>query len=225
MDLVKSILQSTGVDIRTATARKVLVEGGRLLKRNNDDLLKYVVRYLTKEPKRIRLYLDEIHFAYRSEESLYSKTRFVRDTVLAVQALNERFAEEQLDTIVYLAVRSEYLEHPIIATADVNHTIESVGFELTWSNYSPSKEHPLFDLTLLRFKSSIGAGFEKRDFFNSYLANIDPIEFVERTWSKPRDFIKDSSNAPASYIRGRRACLHPRRMQCGEITPRKRGKK
>ena len=70
MDSVKSILQSTGVDIRTVTARKVLVEGGRLLKRNNDDLLKYVVRYLTKEPKRIRLYLDEIHFAYRSEESL-----------------------------------------------------------------------------------------------------------------------------------------------------------
>ena len=79
MDSVKSILQSTGVDIRTATARKVLVEGGRLLKRNNDDLLKYVVRYLTKEPKRIRLYLDEIHFAYRSEESLYSKTQFLSE--------------------------------------------------------------------------------------------------------------------------------------------------
>lgn len=70
MDSVKSILLSAGVDIGKVTAQKVLIEGGRLLKRNNDDLLKYVIRYLTKERKSIRLYLDEIHFAYRSEESL-----------------------------------------------------------------------------------------------------------------------------------------------------------
>lgn len=87
-------------------------------------------------------------------------------------------------------MRSEYLEHPLIATADVNHTIKSVGFELTWSNYPPSKEHPLFDLVVLRFQASIGHDFSKGNFFNSYLANIDPEEFVDRTWSKPRDFIK-----------------------------------
>jgi hypothetical protein len=110
--------------------------------------------------------------------------------ILAVQALNERFAEEKLDVVTYLAVRSEYLEHPLIATADINHTIESVGFELTWSNYPSSRKHPLFDLIVLRFKRSIGHRFEKQDFFNTYLANIDPVEFVERTWSKPRDFVR-----------------------------------
>src|SRR5260370_22099326 len=48
----------------------------------------------------------------------------------------------------------------------------------------------MFDMVVLRFTASIGHEFTKRQFFNSYLANIDPVEFVERTWSKPRDFIR-----------------------------------
>jgi hypothetical protein len=190
MDSIKSIFSSAGFDIEKATSSKLLIEGGRLLKRNNDDVLSYVIRYLKRNPKSVRVFLDEIHFAYRSEESLQQDAILVRDTILAAQSLNERFAEEGIDTVVHLAVRSEYLEHPIIATADINHAIESVGFELSWSSHMAAKSHPLFELVYLRFKSSIGTSFTREDFFNSYLANIDLTEFVEKTWSKPRDFIR-----------------------------------
>jgi hypothetical protein len=110
--------------------------------------------------------------------------------VLAVQSLNERFAEEAIDVVIYAAIRSEYLEHPIIATADINHAIESVGYELTWSSYPANDSHPLFDLIYLRFRASNGKELSRKDFFATYLANIDPTDFVERTWSKPRDFIR-----------------------------------
>jgi hypothetical protein len=190
MDSVRSIFLSAGFDIEKATSHKLLIEGAKLLKRHNDDLLTFLIRCLKKTQKKVHLYLDEIHFAYRSEESLQQDAILVRDTILAVQALNERFAEENCDVVVYLAVRSEYLEQPIIATADINHTIESVGFELTWSTFPPSKDHPLFDLIWLRFRASIGPHFKKEDFFQMYLPNIDPAEFVERTWSKPRDFVR-----------------------------------
>lgn len=190
MDSIRSIFASAGFDIEKATSQQLLVNAAKLLKRNNDDLLNFVCRQIGRREMSIRLYLDEIHFAYRSEESLQQDAILVRDTLLAVQSLNERFAEENLNTVIYVAVRSEYLEHPIIATADINHAIESVGFELTWSNFPPNKDHPLFDLIYFRFKKSIGLQFSKDDFFRTYFANIDPDQFVKRTWSKPRDFIR-----------------------------------
>lgn len=190
MDSIKSMFSAAGFDVEKMTAKKFLVDGGKLLKRNNDDLLNFACSQIRKTKRRIRLFLDEIHFAYRSEESLQQDAILVRDTILAVQALNERFAEDELDVVVYVAVRSEYLEHPIIATADINHTIESVGLELTWSNFTPNKSHPLFDLIYLRFRGSIGPTFPKDEFFRIYLANIDAGVFIERTWCKPRDFIR-----------------------------------
>ena len=79
MDSVKSIIQSTGFDIGKATSQNILIEGGRLLKRSNDDLLDYIVKYLRKNKSIIRLYPDEIHFAYRSEESLQQDAILVRN--------------------------------------------------------------------------------------------------------------------------------------------------
>lgn len=190
MDSISTIFNSVNIDIQKETNGHLLIEGGRLLKRNNDDLLAYAVRRMKKIGRPIRLYIDEIHFAYRSEESLQQDAILVRDTILAVQNLNDRFSEENIDAIIYMAVRAEYLEHPIIATADINHSIESVGHELTWSNFPLNKNHPLFELVFLRFKKSISQEFKKEDFFKVYLGSIDPVVFLERTWSKPRDFVR-----------------------------------
>jgi hypothetical protein len=190
MDSIASIFTSVGLDLQKITDGKLLLQGGKLLKRNNDDLLNILIRRLKRQPKAVRLFLDEIHFAYRSEESLQQDAILVRDTVLAVQTLNERFSEENLDIIIYVAVRSEYLEHPIISTADINHAIESVGHELTWSNFPPNKNHPLFQLVLLRFQQSIGRHFRLDDLFRVYLSSMKADLFLARTWSKPRDFIR-----------------------------------
>lgn len=190
MESISSVFQSVKVDVNRITNEIALLDGAKLIKRMNDDLLSLAVRKLKKKPKRIGLFVDEIHFAYRSEESLQQDAILVRDTILAVQSLNERFAQESVDVTIHIAVRAEYLDHPIIATADINHAVESVGHELTWSSYRLGKSHPLFDLIFLRFKSAIGDEFKKDDFFRTYLSNIDPEKFLQRTWSKPRDFVR-----------------------------------
>lgn len=190
LDSVGSIFQSVGLDIEKLTQGKALLDGAKLVKRSNDDLLNFFIRRIKHTRRRVRLFIDEIHFAYRSEESLQQDAMLVRDTILAVQSLNERFAEEGVGALIYLAVRAEYMEHPIIATADINHAVESVGHELTWASFPQNRSHPLFGLMHLRFKNAIGDNFRIEQFFKIYLPNIDPQLFLSRTWSKPRDLVR-----------------------------------
>ncbi len=199
IDSASDVFSSLDVDLRKTTSDRVLLEGARLLKRTNDSLLKFLIRRAKTKSTKVRIYVDEIHFAYRSEDSLQQDAMLVRDTILAVQSLNDRFAEEQVDIILYVAVRSEYLEHPIISTADINHAVESVGVELTYSNYPPTPSHPLFDLIYLRFRDAIGGNFEKEQFFVIYLSGIETDQFLKRTWSKPRDMIRYFSCAKKLY--------------------------
>ncbi len=199
LDSIASIFSSLKIDLRKSTDEKLLIEGGRLIKRGNDDLLKFFIRKAKAEKQCIRIYLDEIHFAYRTEDSLQQDAILVRDTILATQALNDRFAEEKLDVIIYLAVRSEYLDHPIIATADINHAVESVGFDLIWSHFPMNKSHPLFDIAFKRFKDGMDRALSRNQFFSVYMTNTDPRLFLERTWSKPRDFIRFFKCAKTMY--------------------------
>jgi hypothetical protein len=91
-----------------------------------------------------RLYVDEIHFAYRDEASLRNDAMLVRDLILACQSLNDRFAEEGIDIVIISSIRSEFLEHPIIATADVNHAVESVGHRLSWELAIHDRQVPIY---------------------------------------------------------------------------------
>ena len=199
VDSASDVFSTLGVDIRKTTSHRVLLEGARLLKRTNDSLLKFLIRRARLKSAKVRIYVDEIHFAYRSEDSLQQDAMLVRDTILAVQSLNDRFAEEKIDIILYVAVRSEYLEHPIISTADINHAVESVGFELTYSNFPPTSSHPLFDLVYLRFRDAIAGDFNKDKFFVVYLSGIETDQFLKRTWSKPRDMLRFFSCAKKLY--------------------------
>lgn len=189
-DSLKSLMKSVGISVSSLSERKILVDFGKAIKSNNDDLLSLLVKRTKRLNKKICIFLDEIHFAYRSEESLQQDAMLVRDTILALNNLNDRFAEEELDIRVYAAVRSEYLEHPIISSADINHTVESVGYHLSWSTYPHNKNHPLFQLVFERFKRSIGSEFAFDDFLRVYMSAMQPNDFLARTWVKPRDFIR-----------------------------------
>ena len=155
-DSLNTLAQVSAVDIDKVTDSKILIDASKAIKRNNDDLLEFLCRRLKRNSKPVYLIIDEIHFAYRSEESLQQDAILVRDCILAVQSLNDCFAEEQSKCFVYAAVRSEYLEHPIISTADINHTVESVGINLNWSTYALNANHPLFDMLFNRFKAAMG---------------------------------------------------------------------
>lgn len=189
-DSVRSIAAAVTVDVAKATDQKVLLETGKLLKRNNDDLLSYAIRRLRRKSARIAVFVDEIHFAYRSEESLQQDAMLVRDCLLAIHSLSDRFVEEQIDVRIYAAVRAEYLEHPIISSADINHTVESIGYQISWSTFAVNLDHPLLHLIYQRFKLSIGPSFNFGSFLSVYFRNIDVHEFMGRTWAKPRDFIR-----------------------------------
>jgi len=189
-DSLTTIASVVEFDLGKATNEKVLLDASRALKRNNDDLLAFLCRELARTRKKVYLILDEIHFAYRSEESLQQDAILVRDCIMAIQSLNDRFAQEGCEALIYAAVRSEYLEHPIIATADINHSIESVGVNLNWSTYMANSNHPLFHMLFKRFKTATDGSFTRETFMRVYFANIDAFEFLNKTWYKPRDFIR-----------------------------------
>jgi hypothetical protein len=189
-DSLSSLAQVASIDIGKITNNKALLDASKAIKRNNDDLLAFLCRRLARGSKPIHLIIDEIHFAYRSEESLQQDAILVRDCIMAVQSLNDRFAEEESGCTIYAAVRSEYLEHPIISTADINHSIESVGVNINWSTYALNANHPLFDMLFNRFRAAMGQSLTKSRFMETYFANIDPELFLSRTWNKPRDFIR-----------------------------------
>ena len=198
-DSISSIFSSAGADIEKITSGKALLDAGKLLKRNNDDLLSFLVRRARRLSTKACILIDEIHFAYRSEDALQQDAMLVRDCILAVHSLNDQFTEEGVDLRIYSAVRSEYLEHPIISSADVNQSVESVGYNLTWSTFPHSRDHPLYRLIYARFKASIKGSFSISDFFRIYLGNTDPAIFLSRTWIKPRDFIKFFKCAKEQY--------------------------
>ncbi len=200
-DSISSIFSSAGVNVEKITQGTALIDAGKILKRNNDDILSFLVRRARRLKIKACVFIDEIHFAYRSESALQQDAMLVRDCILAIHSLNDRFTEEGIDLRIYSAVRSEYLEHPIISSADINQSVESVGYHLTWSTFPQNKDHPLFKLIFERFKSSIGDDFRLSDFFRVYMGNIDPDVFLSRTWVKPRDFVRFFKCAKEQYAK------------------------
>ena len=189
-DSLATLAQNSSIDTDRITDNRVLIDASKVIKRNNDDLLEFLCRRIKRNSKPIRLIIDEIHFAYRNEESLQQDAILVRDCIMAVQSLNDRFAQEQSNCVILAAVRSEYLEHPIISTVDINHTVESVGVNINWSTYALDRNHPLFHMLYNRFSAAMTRKIIQKQFMAIYFSNIDPNIFLSRTSNKPRDFIR-----------------------------------
>ncbi|UPF05685.1 hypothetical protein MXB02_08700 [Pseudomonas mosselii] len=189
-DSILNIAQSAETDTGKLTKGMIKIDPGQLLKKSNDDLLNQSVRLAKAEKSKIRLYFDEMHFAYRDRESLRSDATLVRDTILACQALNERFASEDIDIVIYIAIRKEFLDQPEIAQVDVVHVIESYGEAITWEHYPADAKHPIFDFIALRFAAAMSNKFTKKQLLNTYLKNVPPENLLEYTWSKPRDLVR-----------------------------------
>lgn len=196
-DSILNVVQSVDVNIDKATKGILKVDPSQLIKKANDDFLNQAVRLAKIQKSKVRLYFDEMHFAFRDKDTLKADAALVRDTILAAQAINERFAEEDIDVVVYLALRREFLDQPEIAQADIVHSVESYGAAVSWEHYPATKAHPIFDFITLRFKAAIGQGFSKSDLMETYLRDIDPIELLSYTWSKPRDIVRFFKTAQA----------------------------
>jgi energy-coupling factor transporter ATP-binding protein EcfA2 len=189
-DSILNVVESVDINVEKATKGILKVDPSQLVKKANDDLLNRTVRLAKSQNAKVRLFFDEMHFAFRDKDTLRSDASLVRDTILAAQALNERFAEENIDVVVYLALRREFLDQPEIAQADIVHSVESYGSVVSWEHYPSTKSHPIFDFITLRFKAAIGPKFSKTKLMETYLRDIDPIDLLNYTWSKPRDIVR-----------------------------------
>lgn len=198
-DSVIGSIQSLEVDVGAISGGTVSVNASKAIKRSNDAFQKYAFEQFIKKNLRARIFLDEMHFAYRDTEGLSADASLVRDTILAVREINERLIENGIDALVIISVRSEFLEHQEIAVADVAHTIESYGIELSWENAPYDRNHPMFEMMAERLKVSLGENFDKQ----TMIANFIPIglanDFLEYTWGKPRDIVRYFKSLKATF--------------------------
>lgn len=189
-DSILNVAQSVDVDVAKVSKGVLKIDPGQLLKKSNDDLLNRAIRLAKSQKSRIKIFFDEMHFAFRDKDSLRSDAALVRDTILAAQALNERFSEEGIDVTIYIALRREFLDQPEIAQADIVHVVESYGESISWEHYPAATNHPIFEFIALRFRAALGTNFSRTELFETYFKEVDPLEFLEYTWSKPRDMVR-----------------------------------
>lgn len=198
-DSVMGSLESVSIDLEKATGGIAKIDPSKAIKRSNDAFQKFAFEKFKSSKVKVRLFLDEMHFAYRDTDGLSADAALVRDTILAVREINERLIENEIDSCIYISIRSEFLEHQEIAIADVAHTIESYGIELSWESAPYNRTHPIFDLVLERLRLSIDARFAKDDLFKRFIQDGNAPKFLEYTWGKPRDIIRYFKCAISSY--------------------------
>jgi len=189
-DSVIGSLEAVNVDVGKATKGIVTITPDIAIKRSNDAFQNFAYAQFEKRKLKARVFLDEMHFAYRDKQTLGADSALVRDTVLAVREINEKLIERQIDSMIYMSIRSEFLEHQEIAVSDVAHTIESYGAEISWENARFDREHPMFLVALERLKLSLGADLTRDVMLNRYIPRQDIGRFLEYTWGKPRDIIR-----------------------------------
>lgn len=198
-DSVVGSIEALHVDVSKLTKGVVSVDAGKAIKRSNDAFQKFAFSQFKKFQVKARIFLDEMHFAYRDTDGLSADASLVRDTILAVREINERLIEDELDSLIYISIRSEFLEHQEIAVADVAHTIESYGLELSWESAPFDRSHPMFDLILKRLQVNVGDLLTREEIFFRYIPEKNITRFLEYTWGKPRDIVRYFKAASSSY--------------------------
>lgn len=200
--VIDSILATAGsaqLDLERASKSMVTLDSARVIKRSNDAFTKYCFKQFKSRKLQARIFLDEMHFAYRDKSTLGADAALVRDTIIAVQNINEKLIEEEIDSCIYMSVRSEFLEHPEIATADIAHTIQSYGKEISWESHVYEKSHPVFDLITSRLQLTFGEEFKKNTLFSRFFPSNSHFDFLSYSWGKPRDIVRFFKSAKESY--------------------------
>lgn len=198
-DSVVGSLEAVNIDVGKATAGIAKVNPAMAIKRSNDAFQKFALSQLERNSASIRIFLDEMHFAYRDKQTLGADAALVRDTVLAVREINEKLIERKIDCMIYMSIRSEFLEHQEIAVSDIAHTVESYGAELSWENAPFDRAHPMFYIALERLKLSLGADLTRDVMLQRYIPRRNIDEFLEYTWGKPRDIVRYFKAAKLAY--------------------------
>lgn len=199
IDSIVSAVGSVKIDVNSATKSLASIDASKAIKRSNDAFTKYCFQQFKKKNLKARIFLDEMHFAYRDKTTLGADAALVRDTIIAVQNINEKLIEDEIDSCIFISVRSEFLEHAEIATADIAHTIQSYGKEISWESHIYNRSHPIFDLMASRLRLSFGADFSKKNLLTRFFPGQRHTDFLNYSWGKPRDIVRYFKAAKESY--------------------------
>lgn len=199
VDNIHDILSSSNINLDKISGNPVKLNPAKIIKRSNDKFLKFCFKQFKKKGLKCRIFLDEMHFAYRDKNSLASDSSLVRDTILAVSTINEKLVEENIDSRIFISIRSEFLEQPEIATADIAHTIQSYGKEISWEVHPHNASHPIFELMASRLSINYGSNFDKNQMFLRFFPGTKYLKFMDYSWGKPRDIVRYFKSAKESF--------------------------
>ncbi|WP_148293767.1 P-loop ATPase, Sll1717 family [Azospirillum sp. B4] len=198
-DDITDIVSSSNIDVKSITKGKVKINPEQLIKRKNDSLLKELIGILKESKNKYAIFIDEIQYVYSDDDAYREGATLVRDMIVSALNLNRAFIAAKADVTIYLAMRSEFLNHPIIAKANVAQSIESYGEKLFWRYRQRDHDDPLISIVTKRIKIAHDNGFTNSDLFKYYMANITPKDLISYTWRKPRDVIRFFSKAREIY--------------------------
>lgn len=198
-DSVVGSLEAVQIDVDRATKGIATVNPAMAIKRSNDAFQKFAFSHFEKHQLKARVFLDEMHFAYRDKQSLGADAALVRDTVSAIREINEKLIERGVDSMLYMSIRSEFLEHQEIAVSDIAHTIESYGTEISWESAPFDRQHPIFEIALTRLQLAIGKQLTRDVMLERFFPVRRIEDFLEYTWGKPRDIVRFFKAAKLAY--------------------------
>ena len=171
----------------------VSVDHNVLLRKMNERLFRSCIASLRKTECPIAIFIDEIHFIYRVGHDHDQDAGLVRDLIRAVVKVNRDLRGQDVKCTIYAAIRSEFLEHPLISAAELHPYLSSYGIEVSWSMFSANLKHPMFEIGARRVDASTHSTMGGQAFMKACFANFTEekaIDFINSTWSKPRDMIR-----------------------------------
>lgn len=193
LDTISDYISSLTLDPNKATHGIADIDVDVLLRKQNETLLKRCLDGLNAAQRPMKIFIDEIHYTYRTGKDHDQDASLVRDLIRVLARLNKRFAQEKLDCTLYAAIRSEFLIHPLISAAELHPTLTTFGNEISWATFPADLNHPMFDIGARRVDLAVGKNWSGKQFMKACFANYTPTdatEFVSSTWSKPRDMVR-----------------------------------
>ena len=193
LDSVSQIADVVSIDSSQLSKGLIRTDPNAALRAVNEKLLDWCIFSYQKTDQRIAIFVDEIHFSYRNGLDHDQDASLVRDLIRSVAKLNRAFSEARVPCRVFAAIRSEFLSHPLISAAELHQYLNTFGVEISWSTFPATFEHPMFQIGALRVDVGTSGNLSGNTFMRACFANFtqaDAAEFVQSTWSKPRDMIR-----------------------------------
>ncbi|MGA2976360.1 MAG: hypothetical protein ABSF77_13705 [Spirochaetia bacterium] len=149
----------------------------------------------------VSLFVDELELTKLDEQRFTRDSALVRDLIVSVKKMNQKFIELQWPINIICAVRSEVLKSVGFMGKEILKDFEDIGLHLNWHRYDKTKiNHPLSKLLISKIRLSEvtkHGGSDDHDiqiwkrYFPETLYGKKTVHYIlNSTWYRPRDIIR-----------------------------------